>query len=349
MKLATSRDGKRDGQLLVVSRDLREAIPAASVAPTMLHAIENWSRARGALQALSDELNAGRVEGALTFDPTRCTAPLTRAPRRIDALGFVHRGRLIETALRVEPIPDIETVPLMVHGASDVFASATERLMPFGSGWSLDFGAGVAIVVDDVPAGIRPRDAIAHIRLLMLANDVGASAYGERRVRAEFGALLDRLAMSFAPVAVTPDELGDAWQDGRVRLPIRVQYNGMHFGEPHGGDMSFSFGDLVAHAARLRGLCAGTVVTSGPFSSVSPHVAGTASIAERRAMETIKSGKPTTQFMQPGDCVRIEMLDAGGRSVFGAIEQELRESERASSAGRHRAGALDRAFGARRP
>jgi fumarylacetoacetate (FAA) hydrolase len=328
MKLATLKSGTRDGQLVVVSRDLRLAVPARHVAPTMLHALENWSRVKGALVTLYQELNAGRIEDARPFDPAACAAPLPRAPQWLDGSSFLNHGMLMQTAFNLRPIPDVETIPLMYQGASDDFIGATDDIVVPSEQDGIDFEGEVAAVVDEVPMGTSARDSANHIKLLMLVNDVSLRAHGPREMVTGFGFLHAKPSTAFAPVAVTPDELGDGWREGRVQLALRVQLNGQRFGEPNGSEMNFSFGDLIAHGARTRRLTPGTIVGSGTFSNAS-RAAGSACIAERRAIETIDSGSPVTSFMRFGDRVRIEMLDASGESIFGTIDQRVKAPQSA--------------------
>ncbi|WP_321937445.1 fumarylacetoacetate hydrolase family protein [Paraburkholderia sp. J8-2] len=323
MKLATLKNGERDGQLVVVSRDLSRCAPAGRFAPTMLYAIENWSRVKGALIARYDELNANGIEGARDFHPSGCAAPLPRAPQWLDGSSFLNHGMLMQQAFHLDPIPDAESIPLMYQGASDDFIGPTDDIVVPNDLDGLDFEGEVAVVIDEVPMNVSTEDAGQHIKLLMLVNDVSLRAHGPREMVTGFGFLHAKPSTAFGPVAVTPDELGDAWQNGRVYLPLRVQYNDARVGEPDGREMNFSFGELIAHAAKTRRLHAGTIVGSGTFSNTS-RTAGSACIAEVRAIETIEYGAPQTSFMRFGDRVRVEMLDAEGNSVFGAIEQSAR-------------------------
>jgi fumarylacetoacetate (FAA) hydrolase len=309
MKLATLKNGTRDGQLVVVSRDLRYATVTPNVAPTMLRAIEDWSRVKGALIALYQELNAGRVENAMAFDPSKCAAPLPRAPQWLDASSFLNHGELMQKAFGLDPIDNVDTIPLMYQGASDDFLGPTDDIV-------------APAEFDDVPMGTTARDAASHIKLLVLINDVSLRAHAPREMRTGFGFLHAKPSTAFAAIAVTPDELGEAWLDSRVQLPLRVEHNGVRFGEPHGREMNFSFGELIAHATRTRRLRAGTIVGSGTYSNASRD-AGSACIAERRAIELIDLGAPKTGFMRFGDSVRLEMKGADGASVFGAIEQRV--------------------------
>ncbi|WP_321854133.1 fumarylacetoacetate hydrolase family protein [Paraburkholderia tropica] len=323
MKLATLKNDERDGQLVVVSRDLRQFVPVGHVAPTLLYAIENWSRVEEALMAIYDALNTAGTEDLREFHAADCAAPLPRAPQWLDGSSFLNHGMLMQQAFHLDPIPDAEKIPLMYQGASDDFLGPTDDIVVPNDLDGLDFEGEVAVVVDDVPMNVSAEDAGQHIKLLMLVNDVSLRAHGPREMVTGFGFLHAKPSTAFGPVAVTPDELGNAWQNGRVHLPLRVQYNGKRVGEPNGREMNFSFGELVAHGAMTRRLHAGTIVGSGTFSNAS-RAAGSACIAEVRAIETIEHGAPQTSFMRFGDRVRFEMLDAEGQSVFGAIEQSAR-------------------------
>ncbi|WP_454806020.1 fumarylacetoacetate hydrolase family protein [Paraburkholderia fungorum] len=322
MKLATMRNGKRDGKLVVVSRDMRYAVPARNVAETMIHAIENWSRVKGALTALYNELNANRIENPIAFSAEQCAAPLPRASQWLDASAFLNHGKLMEKAFDIEPIPDFDTIPLMYQGASDDFLGARDDIVLPSETLGIDFEAEVAVVVDNVPMAVDERFAASHIKLVMLVNDVSLRTLAPREMRTGFGFLQAKPSTAFSPVAVTPDELGEAWRDERVQLPMRIEYNGEPFGTPHGREMNFGFGRLIAHAAYTRRLRAGTIVGSGTFSNVS-HSAGSACIAERRAIEILECGHPRTPFMSYGDKVKIEMTDDQSESVFGSIEQRV--------------------------
>lgn len=333
MKLATLKNGTRDGQLVVVSRDLQLAVAANQVAPTLLHANENWARVKGTLTTLYLELNARRIDKAIAFDPTDCMAPIPRAPQWLDASSFLNHSVLMQRAFKLPLIPDAETIPLMYQGASDDFMAGTDDISVLSEQDGIDFEGEVAVVVGDVPMGTSARDAPDHINLLMLVNDVSLRAHAPREMATGFGFVHAKPSTAFAPVAITPDELGEAWREGRVELPLCVKYNGKQFGEPHGGEMNFSFADLIAHGARTRRLSAGTVVGSGTFSNAS-RATGSACIAERRAIEMIDMGAPVTPFMRFGDRVRIEMFDTCGRSLFGAIEQSVSEAHQAGAGAR---------------
>ena len=322
MKLATLKDGTRDGKLIVVARDLCRAVAAPSVLATMQHALDGWADAAPRLQALADELNAGRARGTFAFDPKAVAAPLPRAYQWCDGSAFLNHGRLMEQAFNTPPIPDFETIPLMYQGASDDFLGACDDAPFPGEEQGIDFEGEYGVVVDDVPMGCMPEGAAPHIKLLVQINDWSLRGFGPREMKTGFGFFQAKPATGFAPVAVTPDELGAAWRDGRVHLPLNIEWNGAWFGHPNGREMDFSFYELIAHAAKTRRLRAGTIVGSGTVSDAD-RSAGSACISERRVIEMLDQGASKTGFMRFGDTVRMEVFDADGRSIFGAIEQRV--------------------------
>ena len=322
MKLATYRDGTPDGRLLVVSRDLRLAVDATAIARNLLAALERWDDVAPRLQALSDAVNGGRDVGAFAFDPARCMAPLPRTFQWCDASAFLNHGRLMERAFNTPPIPDFETVPVMYQGASDDFLGPHDDVPLPDEGLGIDFEGEFGVVVDKVPMGATPAQALAAVRLVVQLNDWSLRALGPREMKSGFGFLQAKPSTSFAPVAVTPDELGDAWRDGRVHLDLQVEWNDTPFGHPNGREMNFGFGELVAHAARTRRLGAGTIVGSGTVSNADRAV-GSACIAERRVIEIIDHGEPRTGFMRFGDRVRMGARGAEGDAPFGIIDQRV--------------------------
>lgn len=322
MKLATYRDGTPDGRLLVVSRDLRLAVEATAVARTLLAALERWDDVAPRLQALSDAVNGGRQVGAFAFDPARCMAPLPRTFQWCDASAFLNHGRLMERAFNTAPIPDFDTIPVMYQGASDDFLGPHDDVPLPDEAQGIDFEGEFGVIVDRVPMGATPAQALAAVRLVVQLNDWSLRALGPREMKSGFGFLQAKPSTSFAPVAVTPDELGDAWCNGRVHLDLEVEWNGQPFGHPNGREMNFGFGELVAHAARTRRLGAGTIVGSGTVSNADRAV-GSACIAERRVIEIIDRGEPRTGFMRFGDRVRMRARGAAGDAPFGVIEQRV--------------------------
>ena len=322
MKLATYRDGTLDGRLLVVSRDLRRAADAGTIAPNLLMALERWNSAAPDLQRLSDMLNEGAAANSFAFEPHRCMAPLPRTFQWCDASAFLNHGRLMERAFNTPPIPDFDTIPVMYQGASDDFLGPHDDVPLPDEALGIDFEGEFGVVVDRVPMGATPAQALSAVRLVVQLNDWSLRALGPREMKSGFGFLQAKPSTSFAPVALTPDELGDAWRDGRVHLDLEVEWNGAPFGHPNGREMNFGFGELVAHAARTRRLGAGTIVGSGTVSNADRAV-GSACIAERRVVEIIDHGEPRTGFMRFGDRVRMCARDGKGDTPFGGVEQRV--------------------------
>ena len=322
MKLATLKDGTRDGTLVVVSRDLARAVPATAVAPTLLDAIERWNDVENPLRALAERLEVGDVDGAFTFDATLVGAPLPRSWQWLDGSVFESHGRLMAAALHPGKENSYAEHPLVYQGAGDDFLGPCDDVELPSEDDGIDFEGEIAVVVDAVPMGTRAAVAETHIKLLMLANDVSLRVPIRREIGTGFGFLNAKPSSAFSPVAATPDELGDAWRDARVHLPLEVKWNGKWFGSPNGREMTFDFRELIEHVTRSRRLSAGTVIGSGTVSN-EDRATGSACIAERRAIELLDEGSPKTPFMSFGDTVKIEMLDADGRSIFGAIEQRV--------------------------
>jgi fumarylacetoacetate (FAA) hydrolase len=322
MKLATYRDGSPDGRLVVVSRDLRRAVDAGTITPNLLTALERWDSVAPDVLRLSDLLNEGGAANSFPFEPHRCMAPLPRTFQWCDASAFLNHGRLMERAFSTPPIPDFDTVPVMYQGASDDFLGPHDDVPMPDEALGIDFEGEFGVVVDRVAMGATPAQALAAVRLVVQLNDWSLRALGPREMKSGFGFLQAKPSTSFAPVAVTPDELGDGWRDGRVHLDLEVEWNGASFGHPNGREMNFGFGELVAHAARTRRLGAGTIVGSGTVSNADRAV-GSACIAERRVIEIIEHGAPGTGFMRFGDRVRMCARDAKGDTPFGVVEQRV--------------------------
>ena len=321
MKLATLKNGQLDGQLIVVSPDGRQAVAATAVAPSLLDALQRWDAVQPALQALSDALATGRAAGAFAFDPTACAAPLPRSPQWLDGSAFLNHGRLMDKAFDKPPPPLVDTVPLMYQGASDDFLGPHDDVPMPTEADGIDFEGEFGVVTGAVPMGVSPANALGCVRLVLQINDWSLRALGPHEMKTGFGFLQAKPSTAFAPLAVTPDELGDAWRDGRVQMRLHVQWNGERFGEPHGGEMNFHFGQLIAHAARTRRLTAGCIVGSGTVSNAA-RTAGSACIAERRVIEKIDLGESRTAFMRFGDRVRMQArFDDGRDGPFGVIEQ----------------------------
>lgn len=322
MKLATLKNGSRDGRLVVVSRDMLHARDATAIAPTLQAALDDWETCEPRLQALYRALNEGHCANAFLFDPVEAMAPLPRAYQWVDASAFLNHGSLMERAYNLD-IKKEAGVPILYQGAGDDFLGACEDYPVPSEADNIDFEGEVAVVLDDVPMAIDAQAAAGHIKLLMLLNDVSLRAHLFKEISIGFGPIRAKPSTVFAPLAITPDELGEAWRDGRVHLPLRVECNGQWFGSPNGGEMDFSFAELVMHLARTRNLRAGTVLGSGTFSNRDYAHVGSACLAERRAVELIEQGESTTPFLRFGDRLRFEMFGDDGLSLFGAIDQRF--------------------------
>ena len=321
MKLASLKDG-RDGTLVVVSRDLRWQMPVPEIAPSLQRALDDWAVAAPALQGIYDELNT-QGAGTAAFDATRAHAPLPRAFQWADGSAYVTHVELVRKARGAEMPSSFWTDPLMYQGGSDSFIGPNDPILAADEAWGIDFEGEVAVITDDVPMATDATHAESHIKLVMLVNDVSLRNLIPAELAKNFGFFQSKPASAFSPVAVTPDELGEAWEGSKVHLPLKVWLNGELFGEPNAGvDMTFSFAQLIAHAAKTRALGAGSIIGSGTVSNKSGNV-GSCCIAERRTLEQIAKGAPATPFMKFGDRVRIEMFDSGGHSIFGAIDQEV--------------------------
>jgi fumarylacetoacetate (FAA) hydrolase len=321
VKLASLREG-RDGALAVVSRDLARCMRVPQIAPTLQSALDDWERLAPRLEAQAKRLESGELEGE-PFDPARAAAPLPRAYQWADGSAYVNHVELVRRARGAEMPSSFWTDPLLYQGGSDGFAGARDPIRARSEAHDIDFEAEVAIVTDDVPLGTPAARAGVHIRLLMLVNDVSLRALIPGELAKGFGFFQSKPQSAFSPVCATPDELGAAWDGGRVHLPLRVERNGELFGAPDAGtDMTFDFPALIAHAAFTRELGAGTILGSGTVSN-RDRSRGSCCIAERRMLEQLEHGAPRTPFLRYGERVRIEMLDARGASVFGAIEQRV--------------------------
>ncbi|WP_322059008.1 fumarylacetoacetate hydrolase family protein [Paraburkholderia sp. J63] len=323
MKLATLKDGTRDGQLIVVSRDLRSAAIADAIAPTLQRVLDDWRFYAPQLLDLYDTLNHGRARNAFSFDASACMAPLPRAYQWADGSSYVNHVELVRRARGAEMPPEFWTDPLMYQGGSDDFIGPTDDIVCASEAWGIDFEAEVAVITSDVPMGASAEDALKAVRLVALVNDVSLRNLIPAELAKGFGFFQSKPATSFAPVVVTPDELGEHWREGRVHLPMLVYWNGKKVGQPDAGtDMVFHFGQLIAHAAKTRNLRAGAIVGSGTVSNKDAK-RGYCCIAEKRCLETIEHGEARTGFMKFGDSVKIEMLDEAGHSIFGAIDQAV--------------------------
>ena len=320
MKLASLKAG-RDGELIVVSRDLTRAVVAASVAPTLQAALDDWGTCSPALEALYATLNGGQAEGAFDFEPEACDAPLPRAYHWADGSAYVTHVELVRKARGAELPASFWKDPLVYMGASDAFIGPRDDIEIENEDWGIDFEAEVVVVTDDVPAGVNADQAAGHIKLLGLVNDVSLRNLIPAELGKQFGFYQSKPWTSFTPVLATPDELGDAWDGRKVSLPLRASLNGELVGAPNAGvDMTFDFPTLIAHCAKSRSLMAGTVIGSGTVSNVG-SADGSCCLAEVRCLETISDGQPVTPFMSFGDRVEIDMLDKSGETIFGKIDQ----------------------------
>ena len=322
MRLATLRRGGRDGTLVVVSRDGTRYAEAAPVAPTLQAALDDWTRCEPQLRQLEADLEAGRLEGR-PLDVTELHAPLPRAYEWVDGSAYINHIVLVRKARGAEPPETLRTEPLVYQGGSGVLLGPTDDIPLRDEAWGLDFEAEICVVLGDTPMGTRAEEAGQHVRLLMLCNDVTLRNLIPAELKKGFGFFNAKPATAFSPFAITPDELGEAWRDGRVHLRLRSVYNGQLVGDPEAGpEMHFSFFDLVQHICRTRSFTAGTILGSGTVSNEDP-ARGVSCLAERRMREIIETGEARTPFMKVGDTIRIEMLDAAGRNLFGSIEQRV--------------------------
>ncbi|WKD50041.1 fumarylacetoacetate hydrolase family protein [Microbulbifer spongiae] len=335
MKLASLKSG-RDGQLVVVSDDLTRMASASDIAPTLQSALDNWAAVSSELETLRQRLQNGEVQGE-AFDQTRCASPLPRAYQWADGSAYVNHVELVRKARGAEVPESFYTDPLMYQGGSDTFLAPREPVkMPQSNGFGIDFEAEIAVITDDVPMGVSAEDALSHIKLVMLVNDVSLRGLIPAELAKGFGFYQSKPSSAFSPVCVTPAQLGESWREGKLHLPLVSRLNGQKFGEPNAGvDMTFHFGQLIAHAAKTRPLCAGTIIGSGTVSNkldggpgrpVAEGGVGYSCIAEIRMIETIQQGSPSTPFMDFGNTIAIEMFDGDGQSVFGRIEQAIEQA-----------------------
>jgi fumarylacetoacetate (FAA) hydrolase len=333
MKLATIKNGTRDGRLVVVSRDLTKCTDASSAARTLQGALDDWDRAGSRLRDLAQALETGSIP-AERFHERDCESPLPRAYQWADGSAYVNHVELVRKARGAEMPKSFWNDPLMYQGGSDSFLGPRDAIVVVDENHGPDFEAEIAVVTGDVPMGISPIDAISCVQLIMLVNDVSLRNLIPTELAKGFGFFQAKPSSSFSPVAITPDELGDHWLGGKVLYPLLASLNGTLFGKPNAGvDMTFNFGDLISHAAKTRSLAAGTIIGSGTVSNkdvndgpglpISEGGHGYACIAEQRTVETIRHGEPKTSFMRFDDTIRIEMMDAKRKSIFGAIEQTV--------------------------
>lgn len=320
MKFASLKASSRDGRLVLVSRDLKLAVDTPNV-PTLQYALDHWDEVTPALQQLYAQLSAGQAAGAFAFDPQQALAPLPRAYQWLDCSSFLAHGRLLDRAFGIPPIPQSDTVPITVQGAGDAFLGPYDDA-PFPTeAEGIDFEAEFGVILGDVPMGVQLAQAAKCIRLAVVLNDWGLRALQKFEMQRGFGLIHCKPATSFAPVAVTLDELGNDWRDEKIHLRMHVTYNNQPFGHPSGGAMDFKVSQLIVNAARTRELRAGTVLGFGTTSEGDPKGVGSACLTEKRGQDIIDFGEPRTPFMKFGECVRIEAKDAQGNSMFGAIDQ----------------------------
>jgi len=322
MKLASLRSG-RDGELVVVSREMNRAVRVREIAPTLQSALDDWARVAPALEQVYASLNTGDVADTFDFESAQCAAPLPRAYHWADGSAYVTHVELVRKARGAELPASFWSDPLIYMGASDAFIGPRDDIEVENEDWGIDFEAEVVVITDDVPAGVTPKQARDHIRLLGLVNDVSLRNLIPGELGKQFGFYQSKPWTSFTPVLVTPDELESAWDGAKLHLPLRATLNGELVGSPNAGvDMTFDFPTLIAHCAKSRSLMAGTVIGSGTVSNVGSED-GSCCLAEVRCLETIRDGSPSTPFMSFGDRIEIEMLDASGTSIFGKIDQRV--------------------------
>jgi fumarylacetoacetate (FAA) hydrolase len=324
VKLATLKRGGRDGRLALVSRDLTRCLLVPGIAPTLQAALDDWAMVapRLADRAATLEMNGTNAD-VMPFDAAQCAAPLPRAYHWVDASAYVNHVELVRKARGAEMPATFWTDPLVYQGGSDDLLGARDDVPFADESWGIDLEAEVAVITDDVPMGTSPEAAASHIKLLVLVNDWSLRGLIPGELAKGFGFYQSKPATSFSPVAITPDELGDAWRDSRIHLPLSSRINGQDFGRPEAGiDMTFSFAQLISHVTRTRKLGAGSIVGSGTVSNYD-RSRGSSCLAEKRMLELLESGKPTTPFLKFGDRVAIEMRDARGNNLFGTLDNQV--------------------------
>ena len=322
MRLATRSNGTRDGELVVVAKDGKSCTPAGLIAPTLQQALDRWEETEPALRGLAEKLDSGALEGE-PLDFSALMAPLPRAYEWIDGSAYINHIVLVRKARGAEPPETLETDPLVYQGGSGVLLGPRQDIPLPDPEWGCDFEAEICVILGDTPRGVTAAEAGAHVKLVTLCNDVTYRNLIPPELKKGFGFFQSKPATGFAPFAVTPDELGASWREGRVHLPLRTQLNGELAGDPHAGpSMHFSFFDLVQHVTRTRSFTAGTILGSGTVSN-EDEARGVSCLAERRMREILRDGKPSTRFLEVGDRVHIDLLDESGRSICGAIEQQV--------------------------
>jgi fumarylacetoacetate (FAA) hydrolase len=322
MKLASLKSSSRDGELIVVSKDNRQAVKTSGIAVSLREAVENWKTTEPQLRELAQKLENGKAPKAFELDESRLHSPLPRSFQWADGSAFIQHVKLVRMA-RNAPLPEtLETVPLMYQGGSDMFLAPTEDIPQIDFSHGTDFEGEVGVITDDVPMGTSAEEALKKIILVVMINDVSLRGLIPQELAQGFGFFQSKPQTAFGPFAITPDELGSAWREGRVHLPLHVKYNGETFGTADAGAMHFHFGQLIAHAARTRPLAAGTIIGSGTVAN-EDRSKGSSCLAEKRMLEKIHEGVMKTPFMKVGDTVEMEMVDSHGVSLFGLISQKV--------------------------
>lgn len=321
MKLGTIKSSSRDGKLVVISKDNKTLVVADHIAPNLREATENWSIVKEELENLYKDLNTGKAEGR-TFTQEDFLSPLPRTFQWIDGSTFIQHIKLVRKSRNVALPETLTTIPLVYQGSGDSFLSPTQDIPQRDVADGTDFEGEVAVVVDDVPMGVKPKDALKHIILFMLVNDVSLRALAPAELKRGFGFVQSKPSSSFAPFAVTQEELGDSWKNGRIHLPLLVNFKGQFFGKANAGSMHFHFGELICHCAATRKLTAGTIIGSGTVSNDDTSK-GSSCLVEKRTLEKINTGEARQPFMKVGDCIKIEMQDEQGQNIFGTISQKV--------------------------
>ena len=321
MKLGTLKSSSRDGKLVIVSKDNKKLALAESIAPSLREAVENWSTVKGDLEKLYKDLNEGKVpaQGVKEKD---FLSPLPRTFQWIDGSTFIQHVKLVRKSRQAALPETLTTIPLVYQGAGDCFLAPQEDIPQRDVSDGTDFEGEVAVIVDDVPMGVSPEGALNHIILFVLVNDVSLRALAVEELNRGFGFLQSKPSSSFAPFAVTKEELGASWKEGRIHLPLLVEFNGQFFGKAHAGEMHFHFGQVISHCAATRKLTAGTIIGSGTVSNKDPSN-GSSCLVEKRTLEKIETGEARQPFMEEGNHVEIKMLDDKGHSIFGSISQKV--------------------------
>jgi fumarylacetoacetate (FAA) hydrolase len=324
MKLATHKSAERDGRLLVVSDDLSRAVGVDSIAPTLQAALDDWKRIEPQLREVGARLNGGDTTGSVAFDLSEAAAPLPRAFQWCDGSAYLHHAELVRRARKAQMPQSLYQDPLIYQGGSDQLQGPRDPIVIADESWGIDLEAEIAVITTDVPMGVSADVAGEYIALVTILNDVSLRNLIPGELAKQFGFFQSKPATAFAGVTVTPDSLGAAWDGRKLLLPLRSWVNGAWLGQPNAGiDLNFDFPTLIAHAAKTRDLCAGTIIGSGTVSNRDRTV-GSSCLAERRMLETIEDGQPKTPFLHFGDYVKIDMTDSNGASIFGSIEQTVK-------------------------